>query len=152
MKKISGEQGYTLIMVLWGVVILTIILAGLLEEVSLETLITENTMRQKEREQTVRSAVMQAIELLKKDETPDADTPQDEWSREIKDELNGIEYTLNIEDGGSKFNPNYTPGELLSQLEWYDEDFRETLPDKLIPDIELIEEELGSHYEEAEQI
>lgn len=153
MKNITGEQGYTLIIVLWGLVILSIILIGLLEEVSLETLITGNTLEEREREQTVRSAVIRGIELLKNDETPEYDTPEDEWADEIQGELNGIEYNVNIRDAGSKLNLNYTPSDILNQLEWYDDKLKEELPeDQLIPDIELVEEILGSNFEEAQQI
>ena len=152
----NKENGYTLLIVMWGLVVLTIIFVSLLDEAFLETMITRNVMDDEEINQTARSGLIHGIDVLKSDDINDEgrfDVPEDEWAEEITGELNGVEYTVNIKDAGSKLNFNYTPESIIYELDWFEEELMEEFPeDYLIADLVLVKDIFGDNFENAREI
>ncbi|AGB41468.1 type II secretory pathway, component PulK [Halobacteroides halobius DSM 5150] len=150
MSFTNKNQGYALIIVLWTIVILSIILTSLVDEVSLNTMLVSNNLQQKRTDQVAVSGVMLGINQLKKDKT-DYDTNNDQWTKVIEGELNNLKYKVRIKDIGSKFNINYNSYQLFYSFGWWNRELEKRLKQGLISDLVLMKDSFGKDYDQAEK-
>lgn len=153
-KLLKNESGYTLIIVLWALVILSIIFLCLYDEVSLDNYVVRNDMTEVELKNSAVNAVTLAIYKLKNDET-EYDSLDDQWTKDLRGYLkNGeIEYRITIEDIGSKLNINYTSLDILKNISWWNEDLEAILKDKdPVIDMRLTKNLFAENYQSAHQL
>lgn len=153
-KLLKNESGYTLIIVLWALVILSIIFLCLYDEVSLDNYVVRNDMTEVELKNSAVNAVTLAIYKLKNDET-EYDSLDDQWTKDLRGYLkNGeIEYRITIEDIGSKLNINYTSLDILKNISWWNEDLEAILKDKdPVIDMRLTKNLFADNYQSAHQL
>lgn len=122
----NKEEGYVLIIVLWTVVILSIILANLIDELHLQSLLVKNNIDNQKNYQALKSGINRGIRQLLADES-EFDVNNDLWFKKITGKINGIEYQVEIKDIGNQFNINYSPLHFLKEFSDWDEKFEETL-------------------------
>jgi len=147
----NNEKGYTLIIVLWTLVILGIIFSALIEEVSLNNNLLEYNLREQKIRELMVSGVMLAINKLKTDETT-FDTIRDQWHQVVKGEQDGIKYEVEILDAASKVNINYSAEALLKGFDWWNEELMERRNRSIIPDLVFIRSILGEDYQDARKL
>ncbi|QTL97153.1 hypothetical protein GM661_03760 [Iocasia frigidifontis] len=146
MSIIKNEEGYTLIIVIWAVVILSFIFINLVDEISLDRHLAEYEIGEKKIRQVEISALNMAINKLRQDETTTYDGPDDEWVEGILTEINDINCQVMITDYGSKININFIDIDLLTELPWWNEEISEVLDEGLISDPVLLKDVLGDNY------
>lgn len=112
---IKDQEAYTLIIVLWSLVILAIIFSYLLDEVILENYIIEASNQEKRLRQAALSAIHQGIYVLINDDSI-ADTKKDSWLEPVIGKYDEITYQIQIEDIGSRLNVNYSKKEILDEI------------------------------------
>lgn len=148
----ANETGYALIIVLWAVVILSIIFVNLADEVHLNSVLVKNNLDESKLQQVAVSGVMKGINQLKVDKT-EYDTKKDQWTKEIEDQLDNLKYKVEIKDVGSRLNINYSRYEILSELNWWDEELEKRLVEEgLIPDLKLLKDDLGDNYNDTVEL
>lgn len=120
----NKEEGYTLIIVLWSIVILTLIFSYLLDDYFLENFLVENYSRQQKIKEAAFSAYNIGLNLLLNDETL-YDAGSDPWVKGVRGEIDGLKYTVSIEDIGSRINLNYDDLEIINRLDVWEGDLAE---------------------------
>lgn len=145
------QGGYALIIVLWSIVILTIIFSYLLDDFLLDSLLIEGYSQQKRLRQAAVSAYNIGLNTLLNDETI-YDTQKEDWLKPIEGNIDGVDYTVNISDVGSKININYDPFKILRGIEDWDEEIEGYLEEDLIADVFLLKELLSEeNYQVLEE-
>lgn len=147
MLILKEEEGYTLIIVLWSIVILTIIFSYLLDDFFLDGYLVEGYSQQQKLKEAALSVYNIGLNLLLNDETT-YDTESDDWTKEISGNINEISYTLNIKDVGSRINLNYDNLNILSELDDWDGDIEEIafyLEEDILSDILFLRDVLDDN-------
>ena len=138
----NKEEGYTLIIVLWSIVILTLIFSYLLDDFFLENFLVENYARQQEIKETALSAYNIGLNFLLNDETL-YDAGSDPWVKGVKGEIDGFKYTVSIKDIGSRINLNYDDPEIIERIDDWEGDLAkiyEYLEEGLMADLLFLKE------------
>ncbi|ACL70621.1 general secretion pathway protein GspK [Halothermothrix orenii] len=151
MGKKQYEQGYTFLIVIWALVILSIIFVNLYEEVQLNNRLTEYRILQNEQKNILFSAVNIGINKLKRDKT-EYDTRNDSWLKPVNRKIKGINYKVKITDVGSRLNINYDRLSTLRLFSWWPESIEKDLKGRVIPDILLLKEVFDESYPEASEL
>lgn len=146
MSILKNEEGYTLIIVIWAIVILSFIFVSLIDEVSLDRHLVNYEIKEKKIRQTEISALTMAINKLRQDETMNYDGSDDGWAKGILTEINDIKCQVMITDYGSKININFIDIDLLTELPWWNEEIAEILDEGLISDPVLLKDVLGDNF------
>lgn len=145
MHFLHRKEGYTLIVVLWALVILSVIFINLVDEVSINGLLVYHNLEEKKIYQNTVSGIMQGINLLKNDKG-DFDIEGEEFKKPIEFEVDGINYQVKIKDIGNKLNINYAPFTILSSYDWWNENLKNKLvQEELIPAISLFEKKIDAN-------
>jgi general secretion pathway protein K len=145
------DEGYTLLIVLWVIVILSVVLVNLVMELQLESFVVKNNLTDSQVEQAEVSGIMAGINQLKQDET-EFDARDDEWTNTITEEIGGSEYKVNIKPLDNKLNINYIPYKVLKELDWWTKEIQEKIEkEDTIPDLLMIKDILGDNYSQARQ-
>ena len=145
----QDEAGYTLIIVIWILVILSIILLNLVDEITLDNLLLSYQQQEKLARQTALSGIAAGIAKLQEDDTL-ADSYRDDWARQLTGSLNSLDYLVEIADVGSRINLNYDQEELLTTLTWWNEQLSLVTRETIIPHLLLIRGLLGEDYQKAQ--
>ncbi|MEJ6951297.1 hypothetical protein [Natronospora cellulosivora (SeqCode)] len=135
---IKNDEGYTFLIVIWTIVILSFIFVNLVDEVFLDRHLLEYEMRELNLRQAEISALKMAINTLKQDEIIDYDAFDNIWANEIETEINSIKCKIVIKDYGSKLNINYIDTGLLEEELWWEEEIENRLAEGMIPDLVLL--------------
>ncbi|WP_018248983.1 type II secretion system minor pseudopilin [Orenia marismortui] len=146
-------DGYALIIVLWTLVILSVIFVNLFDEVQLNSFLIRNNLDKKKIYNTSLSGIIMGIDKLKSDNT-EYDIPEDEWNKNLEGTEDQLEYKVEIEDIGSKLNINYTKQDILSKLDWWNEEVEQQIEEKIakqgfVINLLLIKDILGEDYSKA---
>ena len=145
------EEGYTLIIVLWAIVILSLIFVNLIDKTHIENVLILNNKKNIKNYETILSAVNLGINQLKKDTTI-YDSKKDNWYKPLEGRLDGFNYTVLIRDSGSKLNINYTQKKILSKLSWWNKELKNNIGNSLVPDLLYIKGLLGANYNNAKNV
>ncbi len=133
----KNEEGYTLIIVLWSIVILTIIFSYLLDDVILDSHLIEGYSQQKQLREVALSAYNIGINSLLNDQTV-YDSSQDDWLNPIEGSMEGVSYLVKISDIGSRLNINYEDLAILREIKGWDEQIEAHIEKSLIAELYLI--------------
>ncbi len=144
----KSEKGYTLVIVLWTLVILGIIFSALLDEIYLDNNLLQYNLQEQKIRGVMIAGVMLAIKELSNDETP-FDTVYDSWYQPIKGNRNNMEYTVRLEDYGSKINLNFASDDLLKGFKWFSNGLMEKRRMEIVPDLLFIKDILGKDFQKA---
>ncbi len=133
----KNEEGYTLIIVLWSIVILTIIFSYLLDDVILDSHLIEGYSQQKQLREVALSAYNLGINTLLNDQTG-YDSNQDDWLNPIEGSMDGLSYLVKISDVGSRLNINYEDLAILREVQGWDKQIEGLIEEGLIADLYLM--------------
>lgn len=148
-KKI---RGYTLIIVLWAIVIISLTLTSLIDEVHLNNLILRYNLDERQFNQVATAGIIKGINQLLIDETT-YDTKFDLWYKELKEETQEFTSTIKIEDIGSRLNINFAPFKIIEELDFWEEELTEELKElDLIPNLIFLKEFLGEDYKSGKEV
>lgn len=141
MLAIEEQEGYTLIIVLWSIIILTIIFIYLLDDV----LINNYLLKGYSQHITIRQAALSGynigVNLLLNDKTI-YDSEKDPCFQPVHGSIEGVEYSIFIKDTGSKLNINYDEISILKELEGWNDELESYLENNLVPDLIFIQDKL----------
>src|SRR5690554_452070 len=148
--KKRGERGYTLLIVLWVMVILGLIFSSLIEEIQLNNNLLEHRLCEQNIRELVVSGVNLAVARLKADKTPFFDTVRDNWYKKIEGNKGRFEYEIRIEDAAAKINVNYCPEELLKRTGCWNQDLLKLRSQELIAESVFLEGCLGDDCQDVD--
>ncbi|MFP4662090.1 MAG: general secretion pathway protein GspK [Halanaerobiales bacterium] len=136
---LKKEEGYTLIIVLWSIVILTIIFSYILDNYYLDSHLIENYSEQKQLRDTSMSAYNIAVNTLMNDQTL-YDTVQDNWLKAIEGSNGIVDYQVKISDAGSFLNINFVELDVLREIEGWDSQVEDLIEGELVADLFMLED------------
>ncbi len=144
------DEGYTLIIVLWVLVILGIIFVNLVDEAQLNNLLVEDNLKEKKIDQATVSGLVRGINSLQQDQT-EYDGQTDNWTTVEPGQLDELKYEVKI-TGVSRLNINYSNRQLLSNLKWWTESLEKELNKKLLSHLVIAEDHFENNYSQAKQV
>src|SRR5690554_4027476 len=136
----KSEDGYTFIIVIWAIVILSFIFLSLFDEIFLERYLVEYEINQKNIRQTELSVLERAISILNNDEIKEYDAVDNQWAKVVNNEINNIKYQIEIKDYGSKLNINFLEVDKLKEKDWWQEEVEILMSEGLIEDLFLLKD------------
>lgn len=134
MLILEEQEGYTLIIVLWSIIILTIIFLYLLDDVLINNYLIEGYSQQIKLRQVALSAYNIGLNMLLNDETL-YDSEKDLFFQPVQGKINGTEYSIYITDTGSRVNVNYDDISILKKADGWDDKLEIYLESNLVPDL-----------------
>ncbi|MFP4017419.1 MAG: general secretion pathway protein GspK [Halanaerobiales bacterium] len=139
MLMLKNEEGYTLIVVLWSIVILTVIFSYILDDYYLDSYLIENYSEQKQLRDTALSAYNIAVNSLMNDQTL-YDTDQDNWLKAVEGSNGIVHYQIKISDAGGFLNINYTDLDVLREIEGWETQVEDLIEGELVADPFMLED------------